>query len=123
MARAGQTIAWSGVTVMIGFLGLLMSPILETRCAGIGGALVVCVSVLAALTLLPAGLVLLGPYLEALVGDSAAALPASSTTNLRGAASVDGSSPERPLRTLIHLGRGRDGVVPESAQTSRRPPE
>ena len=64
VARAGQTIAWSGVTVMIGFLGLLFSPILETRCAGIGGSLVVCVSVLAALTLLPAALVLLGPYIE-----------------------------------------------------------
>ncbi len=64
VARAGQTIAWSGVTVMIGFFGLLLSPILETRCAGIGGALVVCVSVLAALTLLPATLVLLGPYIE-----------------------------------------------------------
>ena len=64
VARAGQTITWSGITVMIGFLGLLFSPILETRCAGIGGALVVCVSVLAALTLLPAALVLLGPYIE-----------------------------------------------------------
>ena len=64
VARAGQTITWSGVTVMIGFFGLLFSPILETRCAGIGGALVVCVSVLAALTLLPAALVLLGPYIE-----------------------------------------------------------
>jgi putative drug exporter of the RND superfamily len=64
VAQAGQTIAWSGVTVMVGFLGLLFSPILETRCAGIGGAMVVCVSVLAALTLLPACLVLLGPYLD-----------------------------------------------------------
>jgi putative drug exporter of the RND superfamily len=64
VARAGQTITWSGTTVMIGFLGLLFSPILETRCAGIGGALVVCVSVLAALTLLPATLVLLDPYIE-----------------------------------------------------------
>jgi RND superfamily putative drug exporter len=64
VARAGQTITWSGITVMIGFLGLLWSPILETRCAGIGGALVVCVSVMAALTLLPAALVLLGPYIE-----------------------------------------------------------
>jgi RND superfamily putative drug exporter len=64
VAEAGQTISWSGVTVMVGFLGLLFSPILETRCAGIGGALVVCISVLAALTLLPAILVLLSPYLE-----------------------------------------------------------
>jgi RND superfamily putative drug exporter len=64
IARAGRTIAWSGMTVIVGFLGLLFSPILETRCAGIGGALVVCISVLAALTLLPALLVLLSPYLE-----------------------------------------------------------
>jgi RND superfamily putative drug exporter len=64
VAQAGQTIAWSGVTVMVGFLGLLFSPILETRCAGIGGAMVVCVSVLAALTLLPACLVLLSLYID-----------------------------------------------------------
>jgi RND superfamily putative drug exporter len=64
VAQAGQTISWSGLTVMVGFLGLLFSPILETRCAGLGGALVVCVSVLAALTLLPSVLVLLGPWIN-----------------------------------------------------------
>ena len=64
MARAGRTISWSGLTVIIGLLGLLFSPILETRSVGIGGALVVCVSVLAALTLLPAALVLLGPRID-----------------------------------------------------------
>jgi RND superfamily putative drug exporter len=64
IGQSGRTVAWSGLTVMIGLLGLLWSPILETRCVGIGGALVVCVSVLAALTLLPAALVLLGRYLD-----------------------------------------------------------
>jgi len=64
VSEAGRTISWSGIVVMAGFLGLLFSPILETRCAGIGGALVVCISVLAALTLLPALLVLLSPYLD-----------------------------------------------------------
>lgn len=64
VARAGRTISWSGLTVIIGLLGLLFSPILETRSVGIGGALVVCVSVLAALTLLPAALVLLGPRID-----------------------------------------------------------
>lgn len=64
VASAGRTISWSGLTVIIGLLGLLFSPILETRCVGIGGALVVCVSVLAALTLLPAALVLLGPRID-----------------------------------------------------------
>ena len=66
VAGAGRTISWSGLTVMIGLLGLLFSPILETRCVGIGGALVVCISVLAALTLLPAILVLVGPLIDRL---------------------------------------------------------
>jgi putative drug exporter of the RND superfamily len=64
MVRGGRTIAWSGITVIIGLLALLLSPILETRSVGIGGALVVCVSVLAALTLLPAALILLGRRID-----------------------------------------------------------
>jgi RND superfamily putative drug exporter len=64
MMRGGRTIAWSGLTVIIGLLALLLSPILETRSVGIGGALVVCVSVLAALTLLPAALMLLGRRID-----------------------------------------------------------
>ena len=64
IAQSGRTIAWSGLTVMLGLLGLLWSPILETRCVGLGGALVVLVSVMAALTLLPAALVLLGRYID-----------------------------------------------------------
>lgn len=62
--EAGETILWSGSTVATGMLGLLFSPILETRSVGIGGALVVLVSVLAALTLLPACLALLGRNVE-----------------------------------------------------------
>ncbi len=64
VAAAGVTIAWSGSTVAIGLLGLLFSPILETRSVGIGGSLVVVISVLAALTLLPAVLSLMGDHLE-----------------------------------------------------------
>jgi putative drug exporter of the RND superfamily len=101
VARAGQTIAWSGVTVMIGFLGLLLSPILETRCAGIGGALVVCVSVLAALTLLPATLVLLGPYLERW-SVIPRRLRLGNTTGLWRR--LGGWIIKRPLRTLIVSG-------------------
>src|SRR5450631_3000529 len=64
VAEAGSTILWSGSTVAIGLLGLLFSPILETRSVGIGGALVVLVSILAALTLLPACLALLGNAID-----------------------------------------------------------
>jgi len=64
VAEAGATICWSGTTVAIGLLGLLFSPLLETRSVGIGGALVVLVSVCAALTLLPACLAVIGPRIE-----------------------------------------------------------
>ncbi len=64
VAEAGLTICWSGCTVAIGMLGLLFSPILETRSVGIGGALVVVVAVLAALTFLPACLALIGRHIE-----------------------------------------------------------
>ena len=64
VTHGGRTIAWSGLTVIIGLLGLLLSPIVETRSVGIGGAVVVCVSVLAALTLLPATIVLLGRRID-----------------------------------------------------------
>jgi RND superfamily putative drug exporter len=64
VAEAGSTICWSGTTVAIGLLGLLFSPLLETRSVGIGGALVVLVSVCAALTLLPACLAVIGQRIE-----------------------------------------------------------
>jgi len=64
VAEAGSTICWSGTTVAIGLLGLLFSPLLETRSVGIGGALVVLVSVCAALTLLPACLAVIGMRIE-----------------------------------------------------------
>jgi len=64
LSEVGATIAWSGLTVTVGLLGLLFSPLMETRSIGIGGALVVLVSVLAATTLLPAVLALLGPRID-----------------------------------------------------------
>ena len=97
MAEAGTTILWSGSTVAIGLLGLLFSPILETRSVGIGGALVVLVSVLAAVTLLPACLALLGNRIERwpLRKPSAAAPGRNSGWRRLGEWIV-----RRPLRTL-----------------------
>ena len=59
MASAGPAILASGATVMLGLLAMLLSPLRELRSIGIGGAIVVAVAVLAALTLLPALLGLL----------------------------------------------------------------
>jgi RND superfamily putative drug exporter len=99
VAEAGSTILWSGSTVAIGLLGLLFSPILETRSVGIGGALVVLVSILAALTLLPACLALLGNAINnwPIVRRSARQRVAKRISWTQLAESIL----RRPLRTLV----------------------
>jgi RND superfamily putative drug exporter len=79
VATSGEAILFSGLTVMIGFLGLLLIRSGFMVSLGIGGGLVVASAVLAALTLLPALLgVLAGrinalrvPFLSHLVGVTA----------------------------------------------------
>src|SRR5260221_1842943 len=53
VATAGEAILFSGLIVMIGFMGLLLIGAQLMTSLGIGGAAVVGTSVLAALTLLP----------------------------------------------------------------------
>jgi putative drug exporter of the RND superfamily len=64
MTTAGAAIFASGLTVLAGMCGLLITPLMETRSIGFGGCLVVIMSVLVALTAVPAVLYLLGPRLE-----------------------------------------------------------
>jgi RND superfamily putative drug exporter len=66
VATAGEAILFSGMTVMIGFLGLLLIGIQFMTSFGIGGAVVVAAAVLAALTMLPALLSILGRRVNAL---------------------------------------------------------
>lgn len=66
IATAGEAILFSGLTVMIGFCGLILIGIPFMTSFGMGGALVVLAAVTAALTLLPALLALLGPRINAL---------------------------------------------------------
>ena len=66
MESAGRSIFFSGLTVVIGLLGLVGIPFMSMRSMGLGGALVVFFSVLAALTLLPALLGMLGSRVNAL---------------------------------------------------------
>ncbi len=63
---AGRSIFFSGSAVLIGLTGLLFFPYTFMRSIGVAGALVVFVSVAAALTLLPAVLGILGPKINAL---------------------------------------------------------
>ncbi len=64
--HAGRSIFFSGLTVVVGLLGLVAIPFMSMRSMGLGGALVVIFSVLAALTLLPALLGMLGPRVDRL---------------------------------------------------------
>ncbi len=60
VATAGRAVAFSGLTVSIGLLGLTFFRINMLHSVGLGGILVVLLAVLAALTLLPALLAILG---------------------------------------------------------------
>jgi RND superfamily putative drug exporter len=60
MTHAGRSVIVSGSTVAVGLLSLVILPIPFIRSFGIGGLLIPAVSVLAAITLLPALLGLLG---------------------------------------------------------------
>jgi len=60
MQTAGRTVMFSGLTVAISLLSLLVFPQMFLRSMGLGGAAAVVVAMLAALTVLPAALALLG---------------------------------------------------------------
>ncbi|HEX2915244.1 MAG TPA: MMPL family transporter [Chloroflexia bacterium] len=65
-ATAGKAVTFSGFTVMIGLSGTLLFSINILTSVGIAGFIVVIVSVLAAITLLPAILTLVGERINAL---------------------------------------------------------
>ncbi len=64
MASAGRAVLFSGLTVGIGLLALVVLPVPFLRSAGIGGALIPLISVAVALTLLPVLLASIGPRLD-----------------------------------------------------------
>ena len=66
MATAGRTVAVSGLTVAVALAGLLVFPQVFLRSMGLGGIAAVLIAVVAALTLLPALLAILGPKVDAL---------------------------------------------------------
>jgi RND superfamily putative drug exporter len=66
MATAGRAIMFSGLTVAIGLSGLLFYTGTALVSMGVAGAIVVAISVLYAVTLLPAMLALLGPRINSI---------------------------------------------------------
>jgi putative drug exporter of the RND superfamily len=64
MARAGRAVVFSGLTVAIGLLSMIVLPVPMLRSVGYGGVLVPLVSVAVAVTLLPVILATIGPRLD-----------------------------------------------------------
>ena len=66
MRHAGRSVIVSGSTVAIGLLSMIILPLPFIRSIGIGGMLIPAVSVIVAITLLPALLYMLGPRINRL---------------------------------------------------------
>ena len=64
MATAGRSVVFSGVTVAVGLLSLIVLPVPMLRSMGLGGMIVPAVSVAATVTLLPVLLVTAGRRLD-----------------------------------------------------------
>jgi RND superfamily putative drug exporter len=112
MNTAGRAMMVSGTAVSIGLLGLLLFNFSVLRSIGMGGVLVVVISILAAATLLPALLAIIGTHINALP----IALP-----RIRRRITKDTES--------VHGGHGKDKKAigrdtesdSETAKTSRSP--
>ena len=64
METAGHAVLFSGITVAIGLLALVVLPVPFMRSIGMGGALIPLASVLVTLTLTPAILGSIGPRVD-----------------------------------------------------------
>lgn len=71
MATAGRTVFFSGLTVILSLLSLLVFPLGFLRSMGLGGSAAVLVAMIAALVILPASLRVLGHNINALSFGSA----------------------------------------------------
>ena len=110
VATAGRTIAVSGITVAVALASLMLFPETFLRSMGFGGVATVLVDMLAALTVLPALLAVLGPRVNALQ----VKLPGCAA---RAAPGPAGRAADRPSGQ----GRAERGLVPDRAQRHAPP--
>ncbi len=97
VATAGRAVFFSGLTVLLGLIGLILFQFMILRSVGIAGAVVVGLAVAAALTLLPAILGVLGPRLDALAVRKVTVTPGTEGPWARLARAVM----RRPVAVLI----------------------
>jgi RND superfamily putative drug exporter len=123
MATAGRTVMFSGLTVAAALLGLTVFPDPFLRSMGLAGAAVVVVDMVAALTLLPALLRLVGRRIK----------PAKPRTGGGGFARVARVVQRRPVLTLVvtagamltlagpvldmHISQGDPRMLPTATET------
>jgi RND superfamily putative drug exporter len=97
VATAGRAVFFSGLTVLLGLLGLVLFEFMILRSVGIAGAIVVGLAVASALTLLPAVLAVVGTRIDRLAVRRVAARPSSEGPWARLARAVM----RRPVTVLI----------------------
>jgi RND superfamily putative drug exporter len=97
MATAGRAVFFSGLTVLLGLLGLVLFEFMILRSVGIAGAIVVGLAVLAATTLLPALLAIIGTRVDALAVRRVNARPGTEGPWARLARRVM----DHPVRVLV----------------------
>ncbi|MBA3308173.1 MAG: MMPL family transporter [Chloroflexi bacterium] len=66
VGTAGRAAFFSGITVLLGLIGLILFDFMVLRSVGVAGAVVVAFAVVAAVTLLPAVLAIIGPRIDSL---------------------------------------------------------
>ena len=94
---AGRAVFFSGLTVLLGLLGLVLFEFMILRSVGIAGAIVVALSVVGAMTLLPAILAIIGVHIDRLRIRRVVARPAAEGFWSRLAWWVM----RRPIRVLV----------------------
>ena len=109
VATAGRAVFFSGLTVLLGLIGLILFEFMVLRSVGIAGAMVVGLAVASAVTLLPAVLATLGPRVDAYPVQfrercrAAARLPAEATrTRGRGRLGQTRSTRNGPSAARLH---------------------
>ncbi|RCV52461.1 MMPL family transporter [Marinitenerispora sediminis] len=105
LATAGRTVAFSGVTVLIAFGGLLFFPQPMLRSIGLGGIAVVLFDLVAALVVLPALLAVIGHRIDALrLPWPRRARPAGASERTGPWARLAHNVMRRPIRYVLVVG-------------------
>lgn len=97
METAGRAVSVSAIAVSIGLLGLLLFNFTVLRSIGIGGVLVVLISLLSAMTLLPALLAILGTH----INDFRVRLPWRTASSAKDGANINTSGFWHSLAVLV----------------------